>query len=73
MDQAGLAASLNVFQRLFFSYPAPKLGIDPQGCISKEEAALIDRVILTFTCLATDTDIHDPVNAGLFDEMIDNL
>jgi len=73
MDQAGLAASLDMFQRLFLSYPAPKLGIDPQGCLSKEEAALIDRVILTSTGLATDTDIHDPVDAGLLDEMIDNL
>jgi len=73
MDQAGLAASLDVFQRLFLRYSASKLGIDPQGCLSKEEAALIDRVILTSTCLATDTDVHDPVNAGVFDEMIDNL
>jgi len=73
MDQAGLAASLDVFQRLFLRYPVPKLGIDPRGCLSKEEAASVNRVIFTSTSLAADTDIHDPVNAGLFDEMIDNL
>jgi hypothetical protein len=73
MDQSRLTTALDILEGFFFRNAASHLRVDTQCRLTKEQTTKVSRVILALAGLTADTCVHDPVDVGLLDEMVDHL
>jgi hypothetical protein len=71
MNQAGFAAAPGMRQGFLAGYQAAKRRVDLEHSFSQEDAAKVVRIVLAVISLAADAKVHDPVIAGLLDEVVD--
>jgi len=73
MDQSGISTSAYMVLSLLFRDQAPEPGIDTQDRFSQEETPVLNWIVFTMAAVPADTEVHDPMVAGLIDERFHHL
>jgi hypothetical protein len=73
MHQAGLTATLLVFQGFFLRHLSPKPRVDPRCRFPQKKTPQLNRIVLAVIGLTTDTEVHNPMRVGFLDEMFHHL